>query len=255
MITFKSREGRLGELMHLIYGLFYFCIRNDVPLEGIVIDKDYSGKAYDSEERDYVIRDNWPIFANIQGNIMECEDFQKFLDENHFQKISNGYGIYQKPIKVDLGKNHILSDYWHFPYNRKLFHALFRVPRLVEALRERNMDIDFNNACSCHIRRGDFKFIESNPELLAKYHDKKPPTAKMVQDKMIEVWMKNPSTQILVFSDDMDWCKENLNAKKVVFMEGNLPYEDINLIGMCKKHLAFNSSYFNYVGMMLGGDL
>jgi hypothetical protein len=35
-------------------------------------------------------------------------------------------------------------------------------------------------------------------------------------------------------------------------MEGNLPYEDINLIGMCKEHLAFSSSYFNYVGMMLG---
>ena len=252
MITFKSRDGRLGEVMHLIYGLFYFCIRNDIPLESIVIDKNYTGKPYDSDKRDYVIKDNWPMFDNIKGFIKDCGDFPTFLLENQFKEIRNGMSMFKKPVQLDLSKNYILSDYWHFPYNRKLFHALFKVPRLVQELREKHPDIDFSNACSCHIRRGDFKYIESNPKMKSMYPDKIPPSAKTVRNKMKDFWIEHPNSQMVVFSDDIKWCKKNLNAKKVVFMGGNKPYEDINLIGMCKEHLQFNSSYFNYVGMMLG---
>jgi hypothetical protein len=48
----------------------------------------------------------------------------------------------------------------------------------------------------------------------------------------------------VIFSDDINWCKENLNfIKNKIFVTDNLDYQDMYLMSMCKNNIIANSSF------------
>jgi hypothetical protein len=49
--------------------------------------------------------------------------------------------------------------------------------------------------------------------------------------------------QLLIFSDDIDWCKNNLQFKNMVFIENQNTFEDIWLMSLCKHNIIANSSF------------
>jgi len=97
-----------------------------------------------------------------------------------------------------------------------------------------------------HIRRGDF--ILRNWQLPESYYNN-------VITQLHEAY---PDAMFFIFSDDMDWCKENKTQmglpKNTVFVEGNFNYKtnyiDLQLMTMCKG-LVVGSSSFSYLAGIL----
>jgi hypothetical protein len=52
-------------------------------------------------------------------------------------------------------------------------------------------------------------------------------------------------TTFVVFSDDINWCRENFSKddKNILFIEGNLDYEDISLMSLCDHNIISNSTF------------
>ena len=102
---------------------------------------------------------------------------------------------------------------------------------------------------SMHIRRGDFVQLhwDQSPEMYR--------SAVGYTEKEVE------GAEYFIFSDDMDWCKENMEAlglnkvkDRVHFVEGNTKdnsFRDMQLMSLCKVNILVTSSSFSYLAALL----
>ena len=94
---------------------------------------------------------------------------------------------------------------------------------------------------SLHVRRGD---LVKNPDV-TKVHG----YCSLDYYKSAINQMRNsfPDCRFFVFSDDLDWCRENLaGSGDFVYVDGNsgpLAYLDIQLMRNCHHHIIANSSF------------
>lgn len=97
---------------------------------------------------------------------------------------------------------------------------------------------------SLHVRRGDYlKSPESHPVCSMDYY---------------ESALANFPTDlpVLIFSDDIDWCKQEklFQQRRFVFFGGHANYIDMCLMAMCDHHIIANSS-FSWWGAWLGANV
>lgn len=96
-----------------------------------------------------------------------------------------------------------------------------------------NIDINSDNTCSIHVRRGDYlKFPDHHPTQNLNYYL-----------KAIKLMPKD--SVFLIFSDDINWCKETFPNidEKFKFINGNTDYEDLTLMSLCKNNIICNSTF------------
>jgi len=104
-----------------------------------------------------------------------------------------------------------------------------------------------HNSVSMHVRRGDY--LEREQKVLSdtKYYKKS-------LQKIIE---REKDIKIYVFSDDIEWCKENfkfkLPAEFVDTNENREHYKDIILMKSCQHNIVANST-FSLWGAMLNNN-
>lgn len=55
---------------------------------------------------------------------------------------------------------------------------------------------------------------------------------------------------LLVFSDDIDWCKNNLKYDKMYFVQNEPDYIDLYLTSRCKKNIIANSTFSWWAGWL-----
>jgi hypothetical protein len=84
---------------------------------------------------------------------------------------------------------------------------------------------------SIHVRRGDYTL----------YPDHHPTCSKEYYDAAISSF--DDDCKFLVFSDDIEWCRENFNGDKFHCIDTGSPYVDLKLMTMCKHHINANSSF------------
>ena len=103
------------------------------------------------------------------------------------------------------------------------------------------------NSVCLHIRRGDFLSIEYMNILAniatVKYYER---AIEFVQSKLI-------NTFFFVFSDDIAWCKENMQLSQVTYIDWNIgkdSYIDMYLMTFAKANIIANST-FSYWGSYL----
>lgn len=90
------------------------------------------------------------------------------------------------------------------------------------------------NTCSIHIRRGDYLlYPNDHPQQILEYY--------INAIKIIE--KKHDIDYYLVFSDDINWCKENFKSDKYIFIEGQYNTEDLSLMSYCDHNIICNSSF------------
>jgi hypothetical protein len=101
--------------------------------------------------------------------------------------------------------------------------------------------LDRARKLAVHVRRGDY--VESGITVPAAFY------LEAVED----VRAAHPECHVLVFSDDLDWCRRELAALDATFVEGNPDWLDLTLMTMCDHHVCANST-FSWWGAFLSND-
>lgn len=143
--------------------------------------------------------------------------------EQHYQEI---------PFKEEWRNSQIvLNGYWQ---SYKYFD--FMRDELLEIL---NFPYECNKGvCSIHIRRGDYLLYPTlHPVCPIQYY----------KAAMLYIWDNTNITDFIVYSDDIKWCKENINNKYfggfyIEYSEDNTEMEDLTLMSHCEHQICSNST-------------
>ena len=92
--------------------------------------------------------------------------------------------------------------------------------------------LDGRSSVSLHVRRGDYTL----------YPGHHPTCSKEYYEKSMEGFPED-GFKILVFSDDVEWCREEFIGDKFFFVETGSPYSDLKIMVDCDHHIIANSSY------------
>ena len=102
--------------------------------------------------------------------------------------------------------------------------------RLSELLERGYGDMVAARTCSIHVRRTDYIGNPSHPDLSAgDYYER-----AMAQF--------DSDTTFVVFSDDIEWCRQRFRGRSILFIEALSPVEDLFLMARCKAHIIANST-------------
>ena len=85
---------------------------------------------------------------------------------------------------------------------------------------------------SIHIRRGDY----------LNYPDIHTVQNKDYYYESIEA-TKHKTDKYIIFSDDIEWCKENFQGNEFIFIENEKDYIEIYLMSLCNNNIISNSSF------------
>ncbi len=195
-------------------------------------------------------------------NIKEVSpsDLTKFKSTSFLQRVkrklignalSNHFVADQSEFKFlpefnSYPRNTYLNGYWqsekYFSDFREylLNEFVIKKPKSKEVL-DAEKEILNSNSVSLHIRRGDYVSLKSASEyhgvLSLEYYYKAIETIKK----------QHPSITVFVFSDDMEWVKQNLKlSDKCVYVDFNKSENsvfDMYLMSCCKHNIIANSSF------------
>ena len=141
----------------------------------------------------------------------------------HFQEIN---------YKKDLKLHGYFQSEKYFSKDKKKIKTLFNIDKKTkELIKEKYSDILNLKTCSIHIRRTDYTWLSNFHTVLdMEYFNK----SMSYFDK---------DTTFLIFSDDINWCKNNFLGDNFIFIEGNLDYVDLWLMSLCKNNIIAKSSF------------
>lgn len=160
--------------------------------------------------RSYMVQNSLNPQKNIVKFRNNCYYDGYWQSEDYFKQIAN---ILQQELKSNF--NPVLSE-----PNRYLLNEI------------RNSE-----SVSIHVRRGDYISIQLNNSLFSicslKYYEE---AINYIKRKI-----KNPL--FFVFSDDIEWAKENLRGDNFIFVTGNEPADDMYLMSLCEHNIIANSTF------------
>lgn len=143
------------------------------------------------------------------------------------------------------------SGYWQ---DKKIYKSLKKPVFRNFCLSENNKKIvkmmDGCNSVSVHIRRGDYL----SPEIIARMGNIC--TLDYYQKAIQLVKTKISQPNFFVFSDDIEWARENFKEDYIHFIDWNKgkdSFFDMYLMAQCKAHIIANSS-FSYWGAYLSEE-
>lgn len=187
---------------------------------------------------------------NIKANLASIQEVNKInpLWKKIIRKIKYKINISSNP-SIYSGKEFNEKDnqyYIGFWQNEKYFKTISSLIKKEITLKERmslvsedfSNKIDSNNSVSIHVRRTDIL----NPENIyngicdINYYHK---AISLIKEKV-----NNPV--FFVFSDDIEWCKNNLKfIDNTIFVSNSetKDFEELILMSKCKHNIIANSSF------------
>lgn len=151
------------------------------------------------------------------------QDFFKIPD-NSYLIIYCGKEKFFKPVEKQIRKEFELKEEFKKPIQQKI------------------KEISLKNSVSIHVRRGDVLKLKNYYALNVDYYKK---AIDIIKKKV-----KNP--RFYIFSDEIDWCKENFKkfGINMNFIEGQKDYEDLELMKTCKHNILANSAFSWWAGYL-----
>ncbi len=144
---------------------------------------------------------------------------------------------------VHYPSNTYLNGYWQ---NQKYFSSIKAelyqqfTPKLspTEGVLEFIQKINSSNSISIHVRRGDYLLPE-----ISNYHGNC--DLRYYKESMSFISKEVSNPLFFVFSNDLDWCKQNLPADfNLVFVQHDGEnFWDLLLMSYCKHNIIANSSF------------
>jgi len=228
--------------------------------------RDHNGyelqKLFNIPEQRYFILDLLVRFARKLAIFEEKPKYHKFILCIFEALKIIGIEIIKESKDYSFNKNHLMPHKgikihisgW---YNAKYFKTKENVIRETfrfDTSRLSNLSSKYleriknENSISIHVRRGDYISVQNlnkfgNICTLNYYHK----AIKLIIDKITNL-------AFYVFSDDINWVKENLNIPNPTYVEHNTDensWQDMYLMSQCKHHIIANST-FSWWGAWLG---
>lgn len=161
------------------------------------------------------------------------------IDEDSIEK---GWGF--DPYFLSLKKNITLYGYFQ---SEKYFKDIEDIIRNdlqfnnifaggdIDILRQQ---IEDHNSVSIHVRRGDYLNSDLHFNLC---------NTNYFMNSINYIKKNVNSPKFIVFSDDLDWCKQNLSIPECVFVDlkisNEFPVVDMHLMSLCKHNIISNSTF------------
>jgi len=194
----------------------------------------------------HMYKGNIQTHKKYDGTIISKRDEPTFYADSIFRKLQwtddisfiehiyteSAFTYSQIPYKPNTQLHGHFQSEKYFNHNRELILDTFDIPTHVNILIQKKYEnILQGNTVSIHIRRGDYVHIsDRHPVQSIDYYKK---ASEHFTDK---------EYTFLVFSDDIEWCKENLSSD-FVFVDGNTDYVDLYLMSLCDHNIIANSSF------------
>ena len=176
-------------------------------------------------------------FTQLEYKLIDLKNnrmkFLKFSEQPFFTKLN------YKPNYNYYLDGYFQSEKYFIESSDVIRKELEPSVNILNKLRQK-YPIDKNNI-SIHIRRTDY--ITSNG-----YHPVQP-----IEYYKQAIEIIGDYDNIFVFSDDINWCKENLKFNNMIFIDGNDDVEDMWLMSLCKNNVIANSS-FSWWGAWLNNN-
>ena len=127
-----------------------------------------------------------------------------------------------------------LYHYWH-EYRNDLIDIFRFKPEIFDIAIRNIENIQENESypiVSLHVRRGDYLQVSSLNLTLDYYNE------------AISIFLERfPYFKVLVFSDDIEWCKQYIVGENVLYSENNSNYVDMCMMTLCDHNIIANSTF------------
>ena len=193
---------------------------------------------------------------NIDLDSSIKDENDKFYKNTFFYKVLRRFGMdFSRRIKeksllfdkklLEIDDNSYLDGYFqcekYFKDIREIILKQFTINQDISNYTKeiKNKIQNSKNSCSLHIRRGDFvnsTNINIHGACDIEYYKK---AMKYLEEKVVNI-------NYFIFSDDIEWVKENLAIQNAIYIdskEKRIPHEDIYLMSLCKNNIIANSSF------------
>jgi len=193
---------------------------------------------------------------NISLQSSSVEENNKYYSNSIFTKVLRKVGIetskaiseksllFDKDFLNTEDNNYVEGYFQSEKYFKNIRNILLKEFTIKQELSNYTKKIQKNieeaqNSCSIHIRRGDF-IHEQNTNIHGA-------CSLDYYKKAINYIDENiTNTKYFIFSDDIKWCKENLETKNAIFVdskEKRIAHEDMYLMSLCNHNIIANSSF------------
>jgi hypothetical protein len=146
--------------------------------------------------------------------------------------------VYSLPTNQNWDIRGWFNTYRYFHEYKEDIQTIFTFKDDIRLTAAANIDKIRNNEpyplVSLHIRRGDYLThfslvlgLEYYKEALSVFYDK----------------FDGNYFKLVVFSDDIPWCKVNIMGENVIYVENNTNYVDMCMLSMCDHSIIANSSF------------
>ena len=165
------------------------------------------------------------------------EFFQDFLPLNVNHKVKKDETLFN----LDSNKNYnivdlfLFCDYWYPKYSEFIDSIKWNEKYYLDAINIfETIKIPNKELVSIHVRRGDYLSHDHFCKLDNRYYE------EALQDFIKDI----EKYHFVVFSNDIEWCKENLiDGDMVTFMPQGIDYVDLIVMSMCDHNIIANSTY------------
>ena len=187
-----------------------------------------------------------PSSMDVKCDLLDCFDvpgkyfisenqirFQYLYREPHFHYDPNITSI---PDSTNL-QGYFQTDKYFSEFREDLISDIFRFKPSVTEEAQKYWDLTVENfledktPVSIHVRRTDYV-------AKADFHA---PCSMEYYNQAISRF--GDDVKFLVFSDDLNWCKENFSDPRYLVVETGNPYVDLKLMNMCSHHITANSTF------------
>lgn len=147
-----------------------------------------------------------------------------FIDRNlirvssHYQEPS--YAYQEIPFQESCSLSGYFQSWKYFEHCKEYIRSIL-LPESIEELKE---------YCCIHVRRGDYlKYPNHHPTQTMQYY--------------LQAVKRVPAKKFLVFSDDVEWCRQNFKGNMFTINEASSLGDDFRKMCSCSHFIIANSSF------------
>ena len=187
------------------------------------------------------LKTGWGIkFQNLIDVPFRTKPDDFFID---FKALHPTDGLLVDPavFKLDSSTNYIVTNlfhlyhYWYPKYAEDVYKFSWNAEYLKQAIHKYSTLKQSNKEMvALHVRRGDYLKHDHFCKLNTDYY------GTAIQEYLEDI----EKYHFLVFSNDVEWCKENLiEGDMVTFVEQGIDYVDLITMSLCDHFIIANSSF------------